>query len=44
MLPPESVPGAGQQVTQLEAALEKCQERLAIFENAAVERLEVIPV
>jgi transcriptional regulator NrdR family protein len=42
MLPPESVPGAGEQVTQLETALEKCQERLATFENAAVERLEVI--
>jgi len=42
MLLPESVAGAGEQATQLEAALEKCQERLAIFENAAVERLEVI--
>ena len=42
MLPPESVAGAGEEVTQLEAALEKCQEGLAIFENAAAERLEVV--
>jgi hypothetical protein len=42
MLSPETAPGAGEQVTQLEAALEKCRERLAIFEKAAVERLRVI--
>jgi chromosome segregation ATPase len=30
------------QVTQLDAVLKKCQERLAMFENAAVERLHVI--
>lgn len=50
MLSPESAPGSvdselselREQVAQLEDALETCRERLAIFENAAVERLQVI--